>query len=104
MNILRCNEQQGANEQESAFYFFSLSMSSDLRKPGILPAQTRSVDHILIPREMHFSESGALLKQAAGQLPRFLYSVYVLIALALGEYRVVDRSADPKGKLQLTVF
>ena len=36
--------------------------------------------------------------------PRFLYSVYVLIALALGEYRVIDRSADPKGKLQLAVF
>jgi hypothetical protein len=33
-----------------------------------------------------------------------LYSVYVLIALALGEYGAIDRSADPKGKLQLTVF
>jgi len=34
----------------------------------------------------------------------FLYSVYVLIVLALGEWRVIDRSADPKGKLQFTVF
>ena len=42
----------------------------------------------------------------AGQLPltRFLYSVYVLIAFALREYRVIDRSDDPKGKLQLAVF
>jgi len=37
-------------------------------------------------------------------LARFLYRVYVLIAFALGEYRVIDRSGDPKGKLQLTVF
>jgi len=34
----------------------------------------------------------------------FLYSVYVLIALSLGEYGAIDGSADPKGKLQLTVF
>jgi hypothetical protein len=33
-----------------------------------------------------------------------LHGVYVLIALALGECRTIDRSADPKGKLQLTVF
>jgi hypothetical protein len=37
-------------------------------------------------------------------LPRFLYRVYVLIAVALGEYWVIDRPADPKGKLQLTVL
>ena len=36
--------------------------------------------------------------------PRFLYSVNVLIALSLGEYRVIDRSDDPKRKLQLTVL
>jgi hypothetical protein len=30
-------------------------------------------------------------------------SVYVLVTLALGEYGAIDRSADPKGKLQLTV-
>jgi hypothetical protein len=36
--------------------------------------------------------------------PMILYSVYVLIALALGECGAIDRSADPKGKLQLTVF
>ncbi len=35
---------------------------------------------------------------------RFLPGVYVFIALALGEYRAIDRPADPKGKLQLTVF
>jgi hypothetical protein len=34
----------------------------------------------------------------------FLYSVYILIAFALREYRVIDRTADVKGKLQLTVF
>jgi len=38
------------------------------------------------------------------RLTRFLYSVYVFIAFALGEYRVVHGSGDPKGKLQLTVF
>lgn len=36
--------------------------------------------------------------------PMLLWSVYVLIALALGEYRVIDRSADAKWKLQLTVY
>src|SRR5258706_2756331 len=36
--------------------------------------------------------------------PRFLYGVYVLIAIAFGKYRVIDRTADSKGKLQLTVF
>src|SRR5579864_5150272 len=44
------------------------------------------------------------LKEAAGQLPRCLYSVYVLIAFPFGKYRVIDRSVDSKGKLQLTVF
>ena len=34
----------------------------------------------------------------------FLFSVYVLVALALGEDRAVDRSPDAKGKLQLAVF
>ncbi len=33
-----------------------------------------------------------------------LRSVYILIALALGEYGAIDRSADPKRKLQLAVF
>jgi hypothetical protein len=33
-----------------------------------------------------------------------LYSVYILIAFALREDRVIDRTADVKGKLQLTVF
>ena len=33
-----------------------------------------------------------------------LRSVYVLIALALGEYGAIDRSADPKRKLQLAVL
>ena len=37
-------------------------------------------------------------------LPTLLYSVYVLVALTLGKYGAIDRSADPKGKLQLTVF
>jgi hypothetical protein len=36
--------------------------------------------------------------------PMFLWSVYVLIALALGKYGALDGSADSKGKLQLTVF
>jgi hypothetical protein len=36
--------------------------------------------------------------------PLILYGVYVLISLALGEYGAVDRSTDPKGKLQPTVF
>jgi hypothetical protein len=36
--------------------------------------------------------------------PMFLYSVYVFVALAFGKYRVIDRSADPKGKLQLAVL
>ena len=36
--------------------------------------------------------------------PMFLCSVHVLIALTLGKYGAIDRSADPKGKLQLTVF
>src|ERR1700737_184956 len=36
--------------------------------------------------------------------PLIWYRVYVLISLALGEYGAVDRSTDPKGKLQLTVF
>ena len=36
--------------------------------------------------------------------PVLLWSVYVLIALTLGKYGTIDRSADPKGKLQLTVF
>jgi hypothetical protein len=35
---------------------------------------------------------------------RFLGSVHVLIALSLGKYGTIDRSANPKGKLQLTVF
>src|SRR4029077_6548573 len=74
--------------KNTLFLFFGLSM----------PLESS------FPREMHFSESGALLKQAVGQLPGFLYRVYVLIALALGKYRVIDRSADPKWKLQLTVF
>ena len=41
-----------------------------------------------------------------GYLPSamFLHSVDVLIALTLGKYGAIDRSADPKGKLQLTVF
>jgi hypothetical protein len=34
----------------------------------------------------------------------FLYGVYVLIAIVFGKYRVIDRTADSKGKLQLTVF
>jgi hypothetical protein len=34
----------------------------------------------------------------------FLCSIYVLIALTLGKYGAIDRSADPKGELQLTVF
>ena len=34
----------------------------------------------------------------AGTLP-ILRSIYVLIALALGEYGAIDRSADPKGEL-----
>jgi hypothetical protein len=33
-----------------------------------------------------------------------MYGVHVFIALAFGEYRAIDRSADPEGKLQLTVF
>jgi hypothetical protein len=33
-----------------------------------------------------------------------LYSVYVLTALALGEYRVINLSGDPKGKLQFAIF
>ena len=49
-------------------------------------------------------ESGTLLDQAPRQLPGFLYRVYVLIAFPLGEYRVIDRTADAKGKLQLAVF
>ena len=36
--------------------------------------------------------------------PRFFYSVYVPIAFSLGEYRVVDRSADTKWELQFTVY
>jgi hypothetical protein len=36
--------------------------------------------------------------------PMFLYSVYVLLAFPLGKYRVINGSADPKGKLQLPVF
>src|SRR5882762_2059348 len=36
--------------------------------------------------------------------PRFLYGVYVLIAIAFGKYRVIYRTADSKGKLQLTAF
>jgi hypothetical protein len=36
--------------------------------------------------------------------PRFLDSVYVLIALPLGEQWIIDRTADAKGKLQLAVF
>lgn len=48
----------------------------------------------------------SLLADIPHHLPslRFLYSVYVLIAFPLGKYRVVDRTADAKGKLQLTVF
>jgi hypothetical protein len=34
----------------------------------------------------------------------FFYSVYILVTLALGKYRAIYRSADPKGELQLTVF
>jgi hypothetical protein len=36
--------------------------------------------------------------------PIFLYSVHVLVTFALGKHRAIDRSADPKGKLQLTIF
>jgi hypothetical protein len=36
--------------------------------------------------------------------PMILHGVYVLIALALGEYWAIDRSTDPKWKLQFTVF
>ncbi len=56
------------------------------------------------PPEMRCLECSTLLKQATGQLPRFLDSVYVLITFPLGKYRAIDRSADPKGKLQLTVL
>jgi hypothetical protein len=33
-----------------------------------------------------------------------LYSVYVLVTLALGKHGAINRSADPKGKLQLTIL
>jgi hypothetical protein len=33
-----------------------------------------------------------------------LSSVYVYIALAFGKYRVIDRTADTKGELKLSVF
>lgn len=36
--------------------------------------------------------------------PRFLHDVYVFVALPLGEYRIVDRSADPKGNRNLPSF
>jgi hypothetical protein len=36
--------------------------------------------------------------------PMVLYSVYILIALTLVKYGAIGRAADPKGKLQLTVF
>ena len=35
--------------------------------------------------------------------PRFLYSVYVLITLPLGEDWAIDRTPDSEGKLQPTV-
>jgi hypothetical protein len=44
------------------------------------------------------------LSPAGSISPMILCSVYVLIALALGEYGAIDRSADPKGKLQLAIF
>ncbi len=36
--------------------------------------------------------------------PMILRSVYVLVTLPLGKHWAIDRSADPKGKLQLTIF
>ena len=33
-----------------------------------------------------------------------LWSVYVLVTLPLGKHWAIDRSANPKGKLQLTIF
>ena len=33
-----------------------------------------------------------------------LWSVYVLVTLALGKHWAIDRFADSKGKLQLTIF
>jgi len=33
-----------------------------------------------------------------------LRSVHVLVTLALGKHWAIDRSADPKGKLQLAIF
>jgi hypothetical protein len=48
-------------------------------------------------------EDGRAVCMTSG-LAGFLYSVYVLIAFAFGEYRVIDGAADAKGKLQLAVF
>jgi len=41
---------------------------------------------------------------SAGHSPIIWRSVYVLVTLALGKHWVIDGSADPKGKLQLTIF
>jgi hypothetical protein len=32
------------------------------------------------------------------------YGVNILVTFALGKHWAIDRSADPKGKLQLTIF
>jgi hypothetical protein len=48
--------------------------------------------------------SQAANKMVPRRSPMILHGVYVLIALALGEYWAIDRSTDPKWKLQFTVF
>jgi hypothetical protein len=46
----------------------------------------------------------ALEEFSARHSPMILRSVYVLVTLALGKHWAIDRSADPKGKLQFTIF
>jgi hypothetical protein len=71
-------------------------------------------DPIFRNRGVCLSETQLFLEERVGcqaaneAVPRrstmILHGVYVLIALALGEYGAIDRSADPKWKLQFAVF
>jgi hypothetical protein len=96
--------QNGTQEQDAAVYFFWLIHVFGFGKIRNLTIPSRLLDRNWIPASMRFSECSTLLKQTTRQLPRFLCSVYVFIAFPLGKYWAIDRSADSKGKLQLTVF
>jgi hypothetical protein len=98
-------EKKGAQEQEGALcLLWLLHLVGFGKAHNVTRSTSIGRPQLDSPRQRRYSEYGTLLKQAVGQLLGFLYSIYVLFTFPLEEYRAIDRSADPKGKLQLTVF